>query len=589
MAIVDGCPAFSDGCPFSKTDAELLPGIMETMPHSIKQSCPAFKEGCPFKENDSVETLYNKLSDMPSTHQPNLDTPAARAVEETLRLVHRKSVELKAQLNTICPVFTTSCPFKTVTTYGAPLVVELDTIVECWGLANSLEGVPSARLEGDAEKDPEAIPAEPLSKVLKAGTKLVHRSAENVHFVRDFLKGSVKKESYIELLRALYHVYHAMEVGLRDLPNHLKHCDFSILERADALAADLSYYLGTPEDEAVDVGQPSPATKQYLERVQYLSREDPLLLLAHAYTRYLGDLSGGQILARAAEKAYGLPSDTGVSFYKFDRVGHSAAELKAFKKAYRSSLDSLQLSACRADDLVKEAGKAFLMNILVFEERDVAAGYLDRIRTIDEISVLVDSNKTPLEFKQAYGTKSPAVVAQCPFIPGAAGQRKEGESSFHGDEGEVCPWPFVWLHDPKSATVSHPVKNVAAFVGTVGLLRVAWKHPQRAATVFLGTAALLPWMKPAKKGRQAEQQKGGELGENSAHGDEDSVCPWPFVWLHDPKSAIVSHPVKNVAAFVGTLGLLRVAWKHPQRAAAVFLGTAAVLPWLKPKGNGRKH
>ena len=70
---------------------------------------------------------------------------------------------------------------------------------------------------------------------------MVHRSAENVHFVRDFLKGSVKKESYIELLRALYHVYHAMETGLRELPEHLKHRDFSVLERSDALAADLAH------------------------------------------------------------------------------------------------------------------------------------------------------------------------------------------------------------------------------------------------------------------------------------------------------------------------------------------------------------
>jgi len=261
--------------------------------------------------------------------------------------------------------------------------------------------------------------SEPVSKSLKTGTKMVHRSAENFHFVRDFLKGSVKKDSYIELLRALYHVYSTMEIALMDLPRHLRHCDFSVLERASALEEDLRYYLGTPDGEAVDFGKPSPAAQQYVDQLELMAKEDPLMLLAHAYTRYLGDLSGGQILARSATKAYGLPEGRGTSFYKFDLVGSTAAELKAFKKAYRSSLDALQISSKRADALVQEANKAFLMNILLFEERDVAAGHLDRIRTLDEVSKLIETNMTPLAFQRAYGTtQTSGVVSQCPFIPG---------------------------------------------------------------------------------------------------------------------------------------------------------------------------
>jgi len=500
MAIVDGCPAFSEGCPFSKADAHILPIMIAELPASIMEKCPAFKDGCPFKENDSVETLYNKLSDMPSTHQPNQGNGAAKAVEETLRLVHTKSVELKAKLNATCPVFETSCPFKTVTTYGSPLIAELDGVVESWGLVEDIPGRPLTRSEevaADAD-----VPAEPLSKSLKAGTKLVHRSAENVHFVRDFLKGSVKKESYIELLRALHHVYYALEQGLRDLPKSLRHADFSVLERADTLEADLRYYLGTADGEAVDFGTPSPGAKQYVDQVLVLAREDPLMLLAHAYTRYLGDLSGGQILARSASKAYGLPEGKGASFYTFERIGSSPADLKAFKKAYRTSLDALHLSAKRADDLVQEAGKAFLMNIILFEERDVAAGHLERVRTLAEISTLIEANMTPLQFQRAYGTKPAEVVSQkneqCPFIPGPAGQRKAGEASFHG-EGNVCPWPFVWAHDPKSAMVKHPVKNAVGFLTMLGLLRVAWEYPRRATGVFAATCFVVPWIKRSRQ------------------------------------------------------------------------------------------
>jgi len=297
----------------------------------------------------------------------------------------------------------------------------------------------------------------------------------------------------------LYHVYHAMETGLRELPEHLKHRDFSVLERSDALAADLRYYLGTPDDEPVDFGEPSPSAKQYVERVQLLAKEDPLLLLAHAYTRYLGDLSGGQILARSAAKAYGLPPNTGDCFYKFARIGDGAADVKAYKKAYRTSLDALQLSAQRADDMVHEAGQAFLMNILLFEERDVAAGHLDRIRTLEEITELIESNVTPLQFQRAYGTAPPAVISQCPFIPGAAGQRREGEPSAHGVDSAVCPWPFVWLHDPQSAVVSHPAKNFAGLIGMLALIGAAWKYPRRSAGLLVATGLAVSWMKPKKK------------------------------------------------------------------------------------------
>jgi len=450
-------------------------------------NCPAFTEGCPFKEMESVEELYNKLSEMPATHRLDQSTTAAKAVEQTLQMVHKKSVALKAQFNATCPVFATSCPFKTVTSYGVPLVQEMDNLLENWSLKAFDEVVKEAS-------------SQPISKALKAGTKLVHRSAENVHFVRDFLKGSVPKESYIELLRSLYHVYRAMEEGLECLPSHLKHCDFTVIYRAETIASDLRFYTGTP-----DIGQPSAGAQQYVDRMRLLAREDPLLLLAHAYTRYLGDLSGGQILARAAAKAYNLPEGTGAEFYRFEKIGSSPADLKAFKKVYRSSFDALQLSASRADALVQEANRAFLMNIVLFEERDVAAGYLARIRTLEEISELVESSTSALKFQEAYGASNVQSSGQCPFIPGAAGRRKPGEHSFHGDGGHsVCPWPFMWLHDPKTALVTHPLKNVAGLLTICGLLRVAWEYPRQSGAVLVASAVALPCLKPKTKKTKEE-------------------------------------------------------------------------------------
>jgi heme oxygenase len=66
---------------------------------------------------------------------------------------------------------------------------------------------------------------------------------------------------------------------------------------------------------------PSKATSDYIQRLEFIAQKEPLLLLSHAYTRYLGDLSGGKILARVAKRALNLQKDdSGLRFYQFDEI-----------------------------------------------------------------------------------------------------------------------------------------------------------------------------------------------------------------------------------------------------------------------------
>eukprot|EP00913_Durusdinium_trenchii_P011568 g10862.t1 len=66
---------------------------------------------------------------------------------------------------------------------------------------------------------------------------------------------------------------------------------------------------------------PSKTTREYVQRLRQLQDEAPELLLPHAYTRYLGDLSGGQLLKKAAIRGMKLPADgSGVHFYDFKRI-----------------------------------------------------------------------------------------------------------------------------------------------------------------------------------------------------------------------------------------------------------------------------
>ncbi|EPQ50132.1 hypothetical protein GLOTRDRAFT_134230 [Gloeophyllum trabeum ATCC 11539] len=70
-----------------------------------------------------------------------------------------------------------------------------------------------------------------------------------------------------------------------------------------------------------------PRLAAYTARLRTDAHSTPALLLAHAYVRYLGDLSSGQTIKRHLAKAYALdPADgAGVQFYVFQQPGTSAA------------------------------------------------------------------------------------------------------------------------------------------------------------------------------------------------------------------------------------------------------------------------
>ena len=60
-----------------------------------------------------------------------------------------------------------------------------------------------------------------LATMLRTGTKKSHTMAENVGFVKCFLKGVVEKQSYRKLVANLYFVYSAMEEEMERLRQHL--------------------------------------------------------------------------------------------------------------------------------------------------------------------------------------------------------------------------------------------------------------------------------------------------------------------------------------------------------------------------------
>lgn len=108
---------------------------------------------------------------------------------------------------------------------------------------------------------------------------------------------------------------------------------------------DLEYYYGKERmGDITDPATMTPAVKNYVEAMERACEKDPSLLVAHSYSRYLGDLSGGQILAKRLKKhVLGLletdgtwDSDEGLAFYAFNNIGNQ----NAFKAEYRERLNT---------------------------------------------------------------------------------------------------------------------------------------------------------------------------------------------------------------------------------------------------------
>ena len=305
-----------------------------------------------------------------------------------------------------------------------------------------------------------------LSAALKTGTAESHEAAENVHFVRNFIKGEIDRELYKDLVSGLYHTYVALERLLDEhAPKYFGPCHFPAeLGRVESLREDMEYWHGDGWDKHGSAcALPSPAVKDYVDRLEEVAGMDPLLLLSHAYTRYLGDLSGGKVLSRIARRALNLDGNDGLAFYDFERVPSA----KLFKDSYRRSMDGLDLTEREIGRVVAEANVAFALNMRVFEELDVRGGVDGaRVRDVGEALAYYDreveaqrtggrsgstaveegEEKCPFGFVGGPSPHPSAAPAASAVSPSAGPGTKERKGA--ADGGGRCPWPFVFLHDP---------------------------------------------------------------------------------------------------------------------------------------------
>lgn len=164
-----------------------------------------------------------------------------------------------------------------------------------------------------------------------------HKTAERQEFVKELMGGKISNDRYATYLFNQHPMYNILEVtamlhGLFD--------GIGEIRRAPRIHEDYQ------ELWANNPNQPPlmPVVKEYMNHIMSI-KDDPEKLMAHIYVRHMGDLNGGQTIAKRVP-GKGL-------MYQFDR------DVEELKEAVRAKL---------SDDLAEEAKVAFEFATKLFQE-----------------------------------------------------------------------------------------------------------------------------------------------------------------------------------------------------------------------------
>jgi len=205
--------------------------------------------------------------------------------------------------------------------------------------------------------------AERFSATIRSETAGDHRGAERSAFMEALMGGTLPLSGYVDMLAQHWYAYERLEAQGERLgsdPVAGAFVDAALL-RLPALTTDLEQLAGADWQERYPA---SPATRDYAEAIDRASAWSGGFV-AHHYTRYLGDLSGGQHIGRIAARTYDLAPGRGGNFAAFD-----IEDPAAYREAYRVRLDEAAWDADEQRRMIDEVHEAYRHNRAVFADLD---------------------------------------------------------------------------------------------------------------------------------------------------------------------------------------------------------------------------
>lgn len=203
----------------------------------------------------------------------------------------------------------------------------------------------------------------PFSTALRERSRAAHSGSEGAGFMSDLMRGDGTREDYTALVAQHWFVYAALESAASTMRNDPVAAPFITdkLTRLPALEADLEFLIGGDWRTRIT---PLPTTERYVARIADVVAEGWAGgFVAHHYTRYLGDLSGGQFIGKVMARQFELGTN-GIGFYVFDEI----ADPRAFKDVYREQLDAAPWDAAEAERVIDEVLYAYQLNTDLFTD-----------------------------------------------------------------------------------------------------------------------------------------------------------------------------------------------------------------------------
>lgn len=202
----------------------------------------------------------------------------------------------------------------------------------------------------------------PFSTALRERSGAAHAGSEHAGFMADLLRGEGTREDYVNLVVQHWFIYQALEAATERMRHDPVAAPFisDKLTRLPALEADLQFLVGDDWRERIE---PLPTTRRYVERITQVGTVWAGGFVAHHYTRYLGDLSGGLYIGRVMKRRFGFETN-GIGFYLFDDIADPAQ----FKTVYREQLDAAPWDADERERVIDEVLLAYRFNTELFED-----------------------------------------------------------------------------------------------------------------------------------------------------------------------------------------------------------------------------
>jgi heme oxygenase len=180
---------------------------------------------------------------------------------------------------------------------------------------------------------------------LKDLTHDAHKNAERQEFVKILFSGKINPKLYATFLKNQHPCYEILEVCA--MPHLLLH-GLPDIRRAPAILSDFRELWSEADGEAKIL----PTTNRYIEYILSI-KDQPERLMAHIYVRHMGDLAGGQMIAKKVPGAGRL--------YQFENP-------EILKMAIRERI---------SDDMADEAKVCFQFATDMFKDMMELVEYID--------------------------------------------------------------------------------------------------------------------------------------------------------------------------------------------------------------------